>query len=126
MLISTPGVALESSWDDALPLPRPSFVPYQDNAGIFRGDLNLEMYWPDDASKIQRFYSILNQAEYIFISSNRQFGTIPRVPERYPLSTFFYRQLLGCDERQETLDCYYQAEEEGSSGNLGFDRTATF
>ena len=126
MLISTPGVALESSWDDALPLPRPSFVPYQDNAGIFRGDLNLEMYWPDDASKIQRFYSILNQAEYIFISSNRQFGTIPRVPERYPLSTFFYRQLLGCDEEQETLDCYYKAEEEGSSGNLGFDLAATF
>ncbi len=126
IMISTPGAALESSWDDALPLPRPGFVPYQDNAGIFRGDLNLEMYWPDDASKIQRFYTILNQAEYIFISSNRQFGTIPRVPERYPLTTFFYRQLLGCEEDQETLDCYYQAEEDGCSGNLGFNLVSTF
>ena len=124
--ISTPGVALESSWDDALPLPRPTFVPYQDNAGIFRGDLNFEMYWPDDVSKVQRFYTILNQADYIFISSNRQFGTIPRVPERYPLSTYFYRQLLGCSEDQETLDCYYQAEADGTSGNLGFDLVATF
>lgn len=126
LMISTPGVALESSWDDALPLPRPSLVPYQDNAGIFRGDLNLEMYWPDDASKVQRYYTILNQADYIFISSNRQFGTIPRVPERYPLSTFFYRQLLGCQENQETLDCYYQAEADGTSGSLGFDLVATF
>lgn len=126
IMINTPGVALESSWDDALPLPRPSFVPYQDNAGIFRGDLNLEMYWPDDASKTQRFYTILNQADYIFMSSNRQFGTIPRVPERYPLSTYFYRQLLGCEEQQDTLDCYYQAEADGTSGNLGFDLLATF
>lgn len=126
IMVSTPGVALESSWDDALPLPRPGFVPYQDNAGIFRGDLNFEIYWPDDASKTQRFYTILNQAEYIFISSNRQFGTIPRVPERYPLSTFFYRQLLGCPEQQETLDCYYQAEANGTEGNLGFDLVATF
>jgi len=126
IMVSTPGVALETSWDDALPLPRPSFVPYQDNAGIFRGDLNLEMYWPDDASKVQRFYTILNQAEYIFMSSNRQFGTIPRVPERYPLSTYFYRQLLGCEETQDTLDCYYQAEANGTSGNLGFDLIATF
>ena len=126
LMVNTPGVALESSWDDALPLPRPGFVPYQENAGIFRGDLNFEMYWPDDASKIQRFYTILNQAEYIFMSSNRQFGTIPRVPERYPLSTFFYRQLLGCPEGQDTLDCYYQAEAEGTNGNLGFDLIATF
>lgn len=126
IMISTPGVALESSWDDALPLPRPGFVPYQDNAGIFRGDLNFEMYWPDDVSKVQRFYTILNQADYIFISSNRQFGTIPRVPERYPLSTFFYRQLLGCDDDQETLECYYQADADGTSGNLGFDLIATF
>lgn len=126
ILISTPGVALESSWDDALPLPRPSLVPYQDNAGIFRGDLNFEMYWPDDTSKTQRFYTILNQADYIFMSSNRQFGTIPRVPERYPLSTFFYRQLLGCSEEQDTLDCYYQAEANGISGKLGFDLVVTF
>ena len=126
IMIHTPGVALESSWDDGIPLPRPSLVAYQENAGIFRGDLNFEMYWPDDASKTQRFYTILNQADYIFMSSNRQFGTIPRVPERYPLSTFFYRELLGCPEGQETVDCYYQAEPGDFNSRLGFELAATF
>ncbi len=42
------------------------------------------MYWPDDASKSERFYQILSQTDYIVMSSNRQFGTIPRAPEKYP------------------------------------------
>ena len=125
IMVNTPGIALESSWDDGLPLSRPGFTAYQDNAGIYRGDLNFEMYWPDDASKLQRFYSVLTQADTIIMSSNRQFGTIPRVPERYPLSTFFYRQLLGCPEEQDTLVCYYEAES-GQSGTLGFDLVKTF
>ncbi len=62
------------------------------------------MYWTDDANKLARFYRILDQADYIFISSNRQFGTIPRVPERYPMSTLFYRALLGCAQEVDTLN----------------------
>ncbi len=119
------GIALESSWDDGLPLSRASLQPYSNEAGIYRPDLNFEMYWPDDESKVQRFYSILNQTDTIVMSSNRQFGTIPRVPERYPLSTTFYRELLACQEGQDTLDCYYQAKG-GEKGNLGFDLAAVF
>ena len=126
MMISTPGIALESSWDDGLPLPRPGMVPYDNGAGLFRGDLNFEMYWPDDVSKLERFQQVLDQADYIIMSSNRQFGTIPRAPERYPLSLQFYRELIGCPSGEDTLDCYYQAEEGQVKSNLGFDLVKTF
>ena len=126
IMVSTPGIALESSWDDGLPLPRPGMVPYDSGAGLFRGDLNFEMYWPDEASKRERLYQVLNQADYIIMSSNRQFGTIPRAPERYPMGTHFYRELIGCGENEDTLDCYYRAEEGQISSNLGFDLLKTF
>ncbi len=75
------------------------YIPYDTNLGIFRGDLNLDMYAQDDQAKRDRFFQMLSQGEYIFMSSNRQWGTIPRVPERYPLSTAYYRALMGCPQK---------------------------
>ncbi len=118
--------AHESSWDDALPLPRNGFAPYDTYGGIYRGDLNFEMYWDDNADKRARFQSILDQADYIFISSNRQWGTTVRVPERYPLTTVFYRQLLGCPDDQEITWCYSVAQPGMFEGNLGYELTAVF
>lgn len=111
----------ESSWDDALPVPVDGFNPYSDYGGIYRGDLNFEMYWPDEASKRDRFISNLDQADYIFISSNRQWGTTVRVPERYPLTTYYYQQLIGCPEGEDILVCYADAVPGMYQGNLGYE-----
>ncbi|HPK26132.1 MAG TPA: hypothetical protein PKZ40_00175, partial [Anaerolineaceae bacterium] len=116
----------ESSWDDALPVAKAGYVPYSDAGGIFRGDLNLELYWPDDASKLERFISILQQGDYIFISSNRQWGTTTRVPERYPLTTQYYRSLLGCPDEMDVVSCYNIAEPGMFTGSLGFELIQTF
>lgn len=116
----------ESSWDDALPVAKAGYVPYSDAGGIFRGDLNLELYWPDDASKLERFISILQQGDYIFISSNRQWGTTTRVPERYPLTTQYYRSLLGCPDEMDVVTCYNVAEPGMFTGSLGFELIQTF
>lgn len=86
------------------------FSPYSEDGGIYTGNLNFEMYWPDDHSKLERFETILDQADYIFITSNRQWGTTTRVPERYPLTTFYYRYLLGCPAYKDVLWCYSIAE----------------
>ncbi len=127
IMVSTPGMAFESSWDDALPLPLMGYSPFQpDGSGFFRPDLNFEMYWPDDASKRERFYQILSQTDYIVMSSNRQFGTIPRAPEKYPLSTHFYRELLNCPDDMDTVVCYYEAEAEKINPEFGFDLIKTF
>lgn len=110
--------ANESTWDMSLPFRLDGYDPY---GGIYRGDLNFEMYWDDNEDKRQRFINILNQADVIFFSSNRQWGTTTRVPERYPLTTHFYRELLGCPLDREVIWCYNVAEPGDFEGRLGFD-----
>jgi 4-amino-4-deoxy-L-arabinose transferase-like glycosyltransferase len=117
--------ALESSWDDGLPLGLDKYDPYDYHSGVYRSDLNFEMYWDDNAEKLARFKNILNQADYIFISSNRQWGTTVRVPERYPLTTAFYRELLGCPEDREITWCYSVATAGMFQGSLGFELVYT-
>lgn len=115
--------AHESTWDDGLPLRLDGYDPY---GGIYRSGLNFEMYWDDNEDKLARFLSILDQADYIFITSNRQWGTTTRVPERYPLTTVYYRNLLGCPEETSILWCYSVAQPGMFEGNLGFELVAVF
>jgi len=121
-----PAPVHESSWDDAIPYPVDGFSPYSESGGIYRGDLNFEMYWPDDQNKLERFETTLDLADYIFITSNRQWGTTTRVPERYLLTTFYYRNLLGCPDEEDILWCYSVAEPGMFEGRLGFDLVAVF
>jgi len=118
--------ANESSWDDALPVGLDGYNPYDYYQGIYRSDLNFEMYWDDNADKLQRFLTNLDRADYIFISSNRQWGTTTRVPERYPLTSEYYRSLLGCPEEKEITWCYSVAEPGMFKGNLGFELVSVF
>ncbi len=118
--------ALESTWDDAIPLRKDGYDPFSLDTGIYRSDLNFEMYWDDNSDKLERFESILDQADYIYITSNRQWGTTVRVPERYPLTTQYYRSLIGCPEDQDILYCYRVAQPGTYQGELGFELVQVF
>jgi len=118
--------AHESTWDDAVPYPVNGFSPYSETGGIYRGDINFEMYWADNELKLDKFETNLDLADYIFITSSRQWGTTTRVPERYPLATFYYQNLLGCPEGEGIEWCYGVAEPGMFEGNLGFELVATF
>ncbi len=113
----------ESSWDDGLPLRMDGYDGY---GGIYQGGLNFEMYWDDNADKLNRFLTNLDSGDYIFISSNRQWGTTVRVPERYPLTSAYYRALLGCPAEKDILWCYTVAEPGMFQGQLGYDLVQTF
>jgi len=117
------GIANESSWDDGLPLRMDGYDPY---GGIYQGGLTFEMYWDDNPEKLDRFISTLNQAEYILITSSRQWATTTRIPERYPLTTEYYRQLVGCPIEISVEQCYNKALPGTYQGNLGFDLIQTF
>ena len=121
-----PAPVHESSWDDAVPYPVDGFSPYSEGGGIYRGDLNFEMYWADDALKLRRFETNLDLADYIFITSSRQWGTTTRVPERYLLTSFYYRNLLGCPGGNDIEWCYNVAEPGMFEGQLGFELVQTF
>jgi YYY domain-containing protein len=117
------GIANESSWDDGIPLRMDGYDPF---GGIYRGGLNFELYWDDNLEKLDRFISTLNQSDYIMITSSRQWATTTRVPERYPLTSEYYRQLMGCPVDLSIEDCYNQARPGDYQGSLGFELIQTF
>jgi len=117
------GIANESSWDDGIPLRMDGYDPF---GGIYRGGLNFELYWDDNTEKLDRFLTTLNQSDFIMITSSRQWATTTRVPERYPLTSEYYRQLMGCPIDLSIEDCYNQAQPDDFEGYLGFELIETF
>ena len=116
-------VANETDYDYPLPFRTASYDAF---GGIYRGGLNLQVYWDDNADKLARFQSVLDQADYIFIPTSHQYSQITRLPERYPLTTEYYRQLIGCPADKNIIWCYRVAESGMFHGNLGFELVATF
>ena len=55
---------------------------------------DLELYNRDGETKLSTMSGQLASADYILIYSNRLYGTIPRLPERYPVSREYYKQLF--------------------------------
>lgn len=80
-------------WDDTLPLDIPGhyFSLYQNT--------QLPLYDPDTVQKWQKLDSEIQSSNYIFLTSNRLWGSISRVPNRYPDSSNFYQSLF-----QENFD----------------------
>ena len=75
-------VILKEHWEEGLP-----------NLGGYQFS-ELPLYEPDGAQKTQMLASELARADYLVLFSNRLYGTIPRLPERYPISTEYYRLLF--------------------------------
>ncbi|MEN8171298.1 MAG: DUF2298 domain-containing protein [Chloroflexota bacterium] len=116
-------IANESTWDDGLPLRIDGYDPY---GGIYQNGLNFEMYWDDNQEKFERFISTLNQADYILITSSRQWASTTRVPARYPLTIEYYRNLLNCPVENTIEWCYNVAEPGMFQGDLGFELIQVF
>ena len=118
-------LAKETDWDDALPLFMYGLNPFDLFSGIYQSDLNFQMYWDDNPDKLSRFVSILDQADYIIMSSNRQWGSVTQAEEKYPLSTHLYEGLIACGS-QDIQSCYINAEPSELAGALGFRLIKTF
>lgn len=116
-------LANEGEWDDGLPLRMDGYDPF---GGIYPQGLNFNMYWDDNADKQARFIRILDESDYIAISSNRQWGSLPRIPERFPLTTTYYRELLGCPDDKTIYWCYASATPGMFQGSLGFELVKVF
>jgi len=116
-------IANEGAWDDGLPV---RLDGYDGFAGIYEPGLNFDMYEDDNPNKLSRFYDILDHTEYILFSSSRQWGTLPRIPERFPMSSEYYRHLLGCPADKTIEWCYNVAQVGDFQGALGFELIEVF
>lgn len=76
-------------WDDPLPLR----IGGNDAFAIYKG-VELPMYNEDTVDKRSLLISKLDEADYIVLSSNRLYGAIPKLPQRYPMTTRYYGALF--------------------------------
>jgi len=90
-------------WDWGLPLRVDGHDPF--GGGIYHG-LEMQNYNEDTLEKRTQLFAWINEADYIFLASNRLYASISRLPARYPLTTEYYRALF--------------------AGELGFELVADF
>lgn len=120
----------ESSWDDFLPLPIEGRNGYR---GLY-GSVNQELYWWEgedsdgtgQSDKMERILSTLNEGDYLVITSNRQYGSVGRLPQKFPLTVAYYRALIGCPSNTEVEVCMANARPGEIEGRLGYDLVAVF
>lgn len=74
---------LKEHWEESLPNLRSDFQFF-----------DLPMYEDDRADKSTLVADTLADADYLVFFSNRLYGTIPRLPERYPITTEYYNLLF--------------------------------
>jgi hypothetical protein len=48
----------------------------------------------DGQEKLKENLAIIENTDYLVLASNRNYGVIPRLPERYPLSSQYYQALF--------------------------------
>lgn len=77
-------VILTEHWDDGIPLG--GTEPYIGE--------QLPVFDPDSADKWQKMDAMLERGDYIILTSNRGWGSIPTVPKRYPQMKAFYEELF--------------------------------
>lgn len=77
-------------WDDPLPLS----LPMEKSHGVQFVGQDFHVFAIDDEAKWLQMTNQLSTAQYYVMSSNRGWGSVLRVPEKYPLMSRVYRDLL--------------------------------
>jgi hypothetical protein len=88
-LVAHTSVIGNEHWDDGLPLR----LDGRDGFSMYKG-IEIQNYAEDDSNKYMNMLSWLSQADYLVLSSNRLYGSIPRLPMRYPMTSEYYRALF--------------------------------
>lgn len=92
----------DEHWDDGLPLSLPTegFI-HEKYTGV-----EFPLYWPDNREKWSLMVENLQKVNYIFLTSNRLYGSLMTLPEKYPVTARYYATLF--------------------DGSLGFEKVAEF
>ncbi|MEA3308797.1 MAG: DUF2298 domain-containing protein [Chloroflexota bacterium] len=115
MLLDGPAVLLKTSalgnehWDDSLPARISGKDPfgnwYQGLSSSPTSKMNL--YDEDTPEKRAQLLGWLDEVDYLVLSSNRLYASIPRLAQRFPLTVAYYQALfdgsLGFELRAEFL-----------------------
>lgn len=86
--IATNSVISSESWDDSLPI---NSITCQDKNYSHQ---DLTLYDSDTTKKWEKINKQLKIIDYLVLSSNRLWGSIPKVYKRYPLASRYYQNLF--------------------------------
>jgi len=67
--------------------------------------VKLRLFDPDSPEKMANIAQQLHDADYIIVFTNRLYGTIPKLPERYPLSSKYHELLFSGELGFEMVYC---------------------
>jgi YYY domain-containing protein len=81
-------IAVEA-WDETVPVR----LDGRDGYSIYTG-VEIQRQWEDTPEKLDALVNWLTVSDYVTMSSNRAYGSMPRQPRRYPLTTEYYRRLF--------------------------------
>ncbi len=76
---------VQEHWEEGVPLR---------SLNISHASSQLPLYNFDSEDKFEEVFDTLASSDYLVLYSNRLYGTIPRLEERYPLSTLYYEALF--------------------------------
>ena len=77
------------AWDEGVPVR----VDGRDGFSIYHG-VEIQRQWEDNAEKLNQLVAWLDQSDYVTMSSNRAYGSMSRLPRRYPLTSEYYRSMF--------------------------------
>ncbi len=78
-------------WEEGIPA---SLGPALNPGARGYAQPELPMYDPDSQQKYELLRNTLMNCDYVALASNRLWRTIPKLPERYPMSTRYYEALF--------------------------------
>lgn len=86
-------VITKEEWDDLIP-----YGMEVDGVGMSAESrfevLSFPLQEPDDQTKVDMLVDRLQRADYIIVSSNRFYGWLPRLQDRFPVSNRYYELLF--------------------------------
>ncbi len=92
--VPQPSVLMIEHWDHTLPLLQGAGDVGCNQSHEF---FEFPAYDADDPNKERILLRGLLESDYIVIASQRLYGTIPRISERYPMTTRYYQLLMAED-----------------------------
>jgi hypothetical protein len=111
----------ETGWDEGLPtqvylegVKEKRWPGFEDHFTF----LTLDIVAPDSVEKADRIARMIGDSDYIAISSGRQREVMPRLPERFPMTTAYYQML---DDPLNCLEVVWSADRGYPLPFLAFD-----
>ncbi|HEX5417822.1 MAG TPA: DUF2298 domain-containing protein [Chloroflexota bacterium] len=81
-------------WEEGMPVPLVVNGQASDAGSHDYQNVTMPMYDDDNPDKLNTIVQNLSHADYVVFFSNRLYGTVPRMPQRYPMSQRYYEELF--------------------------------